>query len=121
MAPTGIGQCKLVQAVSKHHAGNLHVQFIGHREVRDALAAWWMLLCKVDLALAAEPGTPQAYAPLQGAQHAGVPLTGVAALEFFEQGDGVESGIGLQQRDDLAVPDRFQRVFSGAPVSCGTL
>jgi hypothetical protein len=37
-------------------------------------------------------------------------------LQFFEQGDSIESGIGLQQGDDLAVPDRFERVFSGAPV-----
>ena len=28
----------MVQAVSKHHAGNLHFQFISHGEVRDAWA-----------------------------------------------------------------------------------
>ena len=46
---------------------------------------------------------------------------GLAALEFFEQGNSVEPGIDLQQWDDLAVPDRAQWVFSGAPVSCGTM
>jgi len=69
------------------------------------------------LPLDARLGTPQAYAPLLGAQHAGVPLAGVAALEFFKQGDGVEPGVGLQQRDDFTVPNRTQWVGSGAPIA----
>src|SRR5665647_2699727 len=121
MAPSRVGQCELIQAVSKHHAGNLHVQFIRYGEVRDALAPRWVFLRKVDLPLDSKLGPPQAYAPLQGPEHAGVPLTGITALEFFEQGDGVEPGIGLQQRDDLAVPNRTQRVFSGTPVPLGAL
>ena len=80
-----------------------------------------VLLGKVDLSLGTELGTPQAHAPLQGAQHAGVPLVWVAALEFFEQGDGVEMYVGLKQRHDLAVPNRIQRILSGAPVSFGAL
>jgi hypothetical protein len=62
-----------------------------------------VFLRKVDLTLSAELGTPQAHAALQGAQHAAIPLAGVAALQFFEQGDSVESGIRLQQRDDLVL------------------
>lgn len=116
MTPSRIGQGKLVQAVGKRRAGNLHVQFISHGEVRDALASRWVFLRKVDLPLDSKLGTPQAYAALQGPQHTAVPLTRIAALEFFKQRDGVESGISLQQRNDLAVPDRAQRVFSGTPV-----
>lgn len=52
-----------------------HIQFIGHREVREALASRWVFLRKVDFPLAAKLGTPQAYAPLQGALHAAVALT----------------------------------------------
>jgi len=58
---------------------------------------------------------------MQSAQHAGVPLAGTATLELFEQGDGVKPGIGLQQRDDLAVPVRTQWTFSGAPTALGAL
>ena len=121
MAPSRISKCKLVHAVSKHHAGNLHFQFISHGEVRDALASRWEFLGKVDLPLGSKLGTPQAHASLQSPQRACVPLAGIAALEFFEQGDGVEPGIGLQQWDDLAVPNRTQRVLSDAPVPLGTL
>ena len=80
-----------------------------------------MFLGKVDLPLGSELGTLQAHASLQGRQRACVPLAGIAALEFFEQGDGVEPGIGLKQRDNLAVPNRTQRVFSGTLVLLGTL
>ncbi len=76
---------------------NVYVEVIGHGEVRDALAPGWMLLGKLDLALATKLGTPQAYAPLHSAQHAGVPLGGIAALELFEQGDGI-AATGTQAR-----------------------
>ena len=95
MAPTRIGQCKLVQAVSKNCARNLHVELVCHGEVRNTLAPWRVFLGEVDLPLLPKLGAPQAYAALQGPQHAGVPPAGVATLEFFEQGDGVEPGIGL--------------------------
>ena len=44
---------------------------------------------------------------------------GVAVLEFFEQGDNVKPGINLQQRADLAVPDRAHWVFSGGQSRAG--
>ena len=105
----------------ERHAGNLHVQLISCGEVRDALASWGVFLGKVDLPLDAKLGPLQTDALLQRAQHTAVLLTGVAALEFFEQGDGIEPGIGLQQRDHFTVPNRTQWFFSGAPGSCGTL
>ena len=111
----------MVQAVSECHAGNLYAQLIGHGEVRDALASRRVFLRKVDLALVAVLGAPQAHAALQGAQHTVVPLTGLATLQFFEQGHGIEPGIGLQQRDDLAVPHRTERILSGAPVALWAL
>ena len=80
-----------------------------------------MLLRKVDFPLDAKLGPPQSYAALQGPQHAGFPLAEVAALEFFEKGDGIGPGIGLQQRVDFTAPNRAQWVFSGALGSCGTL
>ena len=85
----------MVQAVRKDCARNLHVELVCHGEVGDALAPWRVFLGEVDLPLNSILGTPQAYAALQRAQHTAVPLTGVAALEFFEQGDGIEPGIGL--------------------------
>ena len=121
VAPTGIGKSKLVQAVSKRHASNLHVEFVCHGEVRYALASRRVFLRKVDLPFGSKLGTPQMDTALQGAQHACIPLAGIAALEFFEQGDGVEPGIGLQQRNDFAIPDRTERVFSGSPVPCWSL
>ena len=93
MAPSGIGQCKLVQAVRKCRSIYLNAEVIKHREVRQALATWRVLLGEVDLAFGAEPGTPLAHAALQGAQHAAAPLTGIAALQLFEQGHGVEPDI----------------------------
>ena len=103
--------------MSKRHAGNLHFQLISHGEVQDAMASWRVFPGKVDLPLDAKLGPPKADAALQRAQHTAVPLAGIAALEFFEQGDGVEPGIGLQQWHDLAVLNRTQRVFSGTPSS----
>ena len=73
--------------VIERHAGNLHFQFLSHSEVRQALSPRRVFLRKVDLTLRAELGTPQAH----------------AALQFFEQGDRVEFGIRLQQRDDLVL------------------
>ena len=52
-------------------------------------------MCKEHLRLNAKLGPPQSSAALQGTQHAGVPPIKVAALAFFEQGDGVEPNIGL--------------------------
>lgn len=71
------------------------------------------------LAFGPELGTPKTHAPLQGAQHAGIPLVRIAVLKFFEKGDGVEVNVGLKQRHDLAVPDCAQWVLPGAPVSFG--
>jgi hypothetical protein len=78
-------------------------------------------LGKADLSLCPELDTPQAHAPLQGSQHAGVPLAGVATLKLFEQGDGVEVNVRLKQSHDLAVPDRIERVFLGTSVALGPL
>ena len=52
MAPSRLGQRKLVQAVSERHA----------------LSPRRVFLRKVDLTLSAELGTPQAHASLQGPQ-----------------------------------------------------
>ena len=40
-----------------------------------------------------------------------------AALKFLEQGDRVELRVGLQQRDDFAIPDQGQWILSGSPTT----
>ena len=74
-----------------------------------------MFLGEVDLALGAVHGPPLAHAPLQGAQHVAAVVAGVTPLQLFEQRDGIELGVSLQQRDDLSVPNAAQRVVAGAP------
>jgi hypothetical protein len=69
------------------------------------LTPWGVFLCKVDLALGAELGTPQTNAPLQSAQHAVVPMPGVTALQFFKQSDSVQMNVALEQRNNFAVPN----------------
>lgn len=74
-----------------------------------------MFLGEVNLAFRAELGAPLACTAMQGAQHATVPLSGIASLQLFEQGDGVRARIGLQQWHDFTVPDRLKWVLAGAP------
>jgi hypothetical protein len=41
----------------------------------------------------------------------------MATLQFLQQRDGVEQGVGAQQRDDLGVPHPVKAVFAGAPAA----
>lgn len=45
----------------------------------------------------------------------------MAAFELFATSDGVESCIGLQQRNDFAIPALAERVFSGSATPCRVL
>jgi len=90
-------------------AFNLYLERIGHREVQQTLSPRRGFLGEVDVGLGAELGAPQA--------HTAIPQARVAAFQFFEQGDGFELGIGIQQRDSLAIPHRTQRAWPGAPVA----
>lgn len=80
-----------------------------------------MFLGKVDHSLGIELGTPKTHAPRQGSQHNPVPLTGMATLRLFEQGDGIEVNVPLKQRHDFAVPDGIDRISTGSLVSFGSL
>ena len=58
-----------------------------------------------DLALGAMRGPPLPHPTLRGAEHAFVVLARVATLQLFEQCDGVELDVDLQQWNDFGVPN----------------
>jgi hypothetical protein len=115
MAPTRVGERELVDPVREGDAGDDHFEFVADGEVGQPEAARRMLLREEDLALGAVHGAPLADAALQGAQDRRAVLARIAPLQFLQQRDRVERGVGLQQRNDLAVPDRCQRISPGTP------
>ncbi len=115
--PARVRQCELVQPVIEGDAVDHDAEVVGDGEVRQAEPARRMLLRKEDVALGAVHGSPLSQAPLQRAQHAGVVLAGMAALQFLQQRDGVQLRVGLQQRHDFGIPYGSQRVVARAPAS----
>ena len=110
-------QRELVDPMWEGDAGDDHLELVADGEVRQPETARRVLLREEDLALGAMHGAPLAHAALQRAQDVRAVGTGVAALQFLQQRDRVEHGVGFEQRHDFAVPHRGQRVGSGAPCS----
>jgi hypothetical protein len=121
VSPTRMRQRELVQPVREGYPADLHAELVGDGEVRQPEPARRVFLREVHVAFGAVHRAPLAQPPLQGAQHADAVVDGVAPLQLFEQRDGVELWVGLQQRDDFAVPHRGQRVLAGAPAARLTL
>jgi hypothetical protein len=115
MAPAGVGERELVDPVGEGNASDDHAELVADGEVRQSESPGRVLLCEEDFAFWAVNGAPLAHAALQRAQHGRVVVTRVAALQLLQQRDRVEGAVGLEQRDDLAVPYRGQRVGPGAP------
>ena len=66
-------------------------------------------------------GAPLSYVALQRAQHAIGVVLRVVVLQLAQQRDGHQVWRALEQRHDLAVPDRGKRIDARAPVTTGCL
>ena len=113
MLPTRKRQPEMIEPVGKVQAGDGDAKRIGIGEVRQALLSRRMLLTKDHLALWAVQRLPGAHPPLQGAPRGDREFR-VAAQHLAHDADRAQSRCRLQQRDDLAVPDRRQRVRPAA-------
>src|SRR5262245_17357709 len=118
MAPARMRERELVDPVWERDAGDNYLEFVADSEVRQSQAPRWVLLREEHLALGSMHGAPLAYTALQRAQDVCAVGTWVATLQFLQQRHRVEHGVGFEQRHDLAVPYRGQRVGSGPPCPC---
>ena len=108
---------ELVEPMGEARALHDDTELVGNSEVRQPHATRRVLLREVDLAFGAVRRSPLPHATLQGAKHALVVVTWMAALQLFEQRDGVELAVDSQQGNNLGVPDLGQRIVSGAPAT----
>ena len=116
MTPAAVGQRELVQPVREGQSAQADAQLVGHGEVRQPEPAGRVLLREVDLALEPVLGAPLADPPLQRAQHrVGEPL-GMAALQLLEHRRPGERWCLQQQRHDLRIPPRRQRIGACSPL-----
>ena len=90
-------------------ARNRDAQPAGIGKIRQAEATGFVLLPENHIAGRALDGAPAAHPPLQRAADAKLEI-GMAAADLVEHGNGAHLRRGLQERHDLGVPDRRQRV-----------
>jgi hypothetical protein len=108
--PAAAGQDEVVEPMRQGLAGDGHAEAGGVGEVGQALPAGRMLLAEDHLPGRAVQGAPGAHPALQGAPQS-VPIAlGVASLHLLQQGDGPQAWVGLQEREDVALPDPGQGV-----------
>ena len=88
-------------------------------EVRKPLLRHNGLLAKNDLTLRPMQRSPLLHAALQCAQDGLVVMLRVLFLQVIKQGCTGQLRLIFQQRKQFCFPDRFQWIFSGAPVPLG--
>jgi len=96
-------------------ARDRHLEFVAHREVGQRQPTGRMRLAEEDFLLLPMLGTPGAHAPLQGAKHPVTEHVAVSALQFLEQGSALQIRLALEQRHQLRVPHRGQRIGPRSP------
>jgi hypothetical protein len=106
---TRAGQPEVVQPVLERLAGDGDAEVAHVGEVRQAEPAGLVQLAEEHLLLRAVQRPPAADPALEGAADAAAEL-GVAAQHLLENRDRPQARRGPQQRHDLALPDRGQRV-----------
>ena len=121
MLPAGEGQHEVVQDVDERLAGDGDTQ-LGHRgEVRQAAVAGGVVLGEEHFLAWPFQGPPLPDVALQGAQHTIGVVIRVVVLQLAQQRDGHQVRRTLEQRNDLGVPDRGERIDARAPVTTGCL
>jgi hypothetical protein len=91
---------------------------VGHAgEVGQAEPPGRMLLPEDHILLGTMESSPGSDAPLQRAADAGADL-GMTATDLVENGDWPQPWTALQERYDLAVPYRSQRILSSPTSRC---
>ena len=101
----------MVEAVLERLAGDADTEFRDVGEVRQPLLTRWMLLAKDHLLLRAMQRLPSPHPALERATDAAGEAW-VPTLQLAQNGHRTELRGGLQHRQDLAVPDRGQRIGS---------
>ena len=95
----------VIEGLARHRDGE-----IGHiGEVGQARAPGLVHLTENDLLLRAVEGTPGSDPALEGAADAGAEL-GMAADHLLEDGNRPQARGGLEEWDDLTVPDGMERI-----------
>ena len=121
MLEAGIGEPEVIEPMIERLAGDGDGEFGHVGEVGQAHAPGLVHLAEDDLLLGTMQGAPGSDPALEGAADAGAEF-GMAADDLLEESDGPQARGGLEERDDLAVPDssRADR-DAGARVgpSCG--
>ncbi len=111
--PAREGQSEVIEAVIERHAGDADAEIAHIGEIGQPHPARRMLLPENDVTIRAVECSPAANAPLQRAADAGTDL-GMATTDLLENGDRPQPRNALEKRDDLAVPNRRQRILSPA-------
>ena len=114
MLEAGAREGEVIETMGQVLTGDGDTEFVGVGEVGQAHAAGLLGLREDHILTWAMLGFPGGDAPLQGPPRRGVDLAGMQAGQFDEQGDRSQSWRGLQQRQDLLVPQAGERVRSGA-------
>ena len=115
MLPAGEGKAEVVEPVLQQLASDADAERGGLGEVGRSLPPRRMVLAEDHLARRTGQGLPVADPSLQRAADADRQV-GMPAAEFIEQCHRPQPRGGLQHRQDLAVPDRGERV-GPAPVA----
>ena len=116
MLEAGIGEPEVIEPVVERLAGDGDGKIAHVGEVGQAHAPGLVDLAEDDLLLGTVQGAPGSDPALEGAADAGAEL-GMAADDLLEEGDGPQARGGLEQRDDLAVPDTRERIGAPAPAA----
>ncbi len=109
MFPAREGQPKMIEPVIERHTSDADAEIAHVGEIRQPQSARRVILAKDDVAVIAVQRPPGADATLKGAADAWADLR-VTATDLVKNGDRSQAGSTLQQRHDLAVPDRGQRI-----------
>jgi hypothetical protein len=108
---------KLIEPMRKSHAADRDAELAGVGEIRKALATRRMFLHEEHLAFASVCRAPLPQTALERAKRAWPVFAWVPTLEFFQERDGVELGVGLQQRQEFGFPDCGQRIRARTPAA----
>jgi hypothetical protein len=114
MLEARIGEPEVIKPVIEGLTCDGHGEIAHGGEVGQAHASGLVHLAEDDLLLGAVEGAPGPDPALESAADAGAEFR-MAADHLLEEGDGAQPWRGLEQRDDLAVPDGVKRIGAPAP------
>jgi hypothetical protein len=112
--PVRISQHKVVDQVVEVLSLERHAQAAQVREVRGAQAARLVDLSEENFLGRPGRGSPAAHVTLQGPQLTVGEAPRIAALQFLQQGLGLQAGLPVEQAADLG-PHLDERIDTGRP------